>query len=88
MAEMVVLGKSGRIVLPAAIRNELGLKVGDRLTVVADQSGIRILNRKMALKGIQADIIKHRGSLAGILDAFLSERREESARENGEPAGE
>jgi hypothetical protein len=35
----------------------------------------------MALEGIRADIIKQRGSLAGILDEFLEERREEAARE-------
>ena len=81
MTETVVLGESGRIVLPAAIRNELGLKTGDRLTITSDGSAIRILSRKMALEGIQADIIKHRGSLEGILDEFLAERRAEAARE-------
>jgi AbrB family looped-hinge helix DNA binding protein len=81
MTETVVLGESGRIVLPAAIRKELGLKAGDRLTVSSDQGGIRILSRKMALESIRADIIKQRGSLAGLLDEFLAERREEAARE-------
>jgi AbrB family looped-hinge helix DNA binding protein len=81
MTETVVLGESGRIVLPAPIRNELGLKTGDRLTVTCDQGEIRILSRKMALASIQADIVKHRGSLAGLLDEFLAERRREAARE-------
>ncbi|MGD0547587.1 MAG: AbrB/MazE/SpoVT family DNA-binding domain-containing protein [Terracidiphilus sp.] len=81
MTETVVLGESGRIVLPAAIRKELGLKTGDRLTVSYDQGAIRILSRKMALESIRADIIKQRGSLAGLLDEFLAERREEAARE-------
>jgi AbrB family looped-hinge helix DNA binding protein len=76
-----ILGESGRIVLPAAIRNELGLKAGDRLTVTSDGGAIRILSRKMALEGIRAGIIKHRGSLDGILDEFLAERREVAARE-------
>ena len=81
MTETVVLGESGRIVLPAAIRKELGLKAGDRLTVISDQGTIRILNRKMALTSIRAGIIKQRGSLEGLLDEFLEERREEAARE-------
>ena len=79
--ETVVLGESGRIVLPAAIRKELGLTAGDRLTVTNEGGAIRILSRKMALEGIRADIIKQRGSLSGILDEFLAERREEAARE-------
>ena len=81
MTETVVLGQSGRIVLPSAIRNELGLKAGDRLTVTSDGGAIRILSRKMALASIRAGIIKHRGTLDGILDEFMEERREEAARE-------
>lgn len=81
MTETVVLGESGRIVLPAAIRKELGLKTGDRLTVTTDGGAIRILSRKAALASIRAGIIKHRGSLDGIVDEFLAERREEAARE-------
>jgi hypothetical protein len=63
------------------MRKEYGLRAGDRLTVSSDQGAIRILSRKMALESIRADIIKQRGSLAGILDEFLAERREEAARE-------
>ena len=81
MTETVVLGESGRIVLPAAIRKELGLKTGDRLTVSTDGGAIRILSRKAALASIRAGIIKHRGTLDGIVDEFLAERREEAARE-------
>jgi len=80
-SDTVVLGESGRIVLPVAIRNQLGLKAGDRLTVTSDQGSIRILSRKMALANIRAGIIKQRGSLEGILDEFLAEKREEAARE-------
>ena len=79
--ETVVLGESGRIVLPAAIRKELGLTAGDRLTVTNEGGAIRILSRKMALESIRAGIVKQRGSLTGILDEFLAERREEAARE-------
>jgi len=80
-SDTVVLGESGRIVLPVAIRNQLGLKAGDRLTVTSDQGSIRILSRKMALANIRAGIIKQRGSLEGILDEFLAEKREEAASE-------
>ncbi len=81
MTETVVLGESGRIVLPASIRKEHGLKAGDLLTVISGEGAIRILNRRMALESIRAGIIKQRGSLKGIVDEFLAERREEAARE-------
>lgn len=81
MSETVILGESGRIVLPAALRREFGLKPGDRLTLTKDAGAIRILSRKMALESIRVDILKQRGSLAGILDEFMAERREEAERE-------
>jgi AbrB family looped-hinge helix DNA binding protein len=80
-AETVTLGESGRIVLPAFIRKELGLEAGDRLTVLSDGHEIRILSRKMALASIRAGIVQQRGTLDGILDEFLDEKREEAARD-------
>jgi len=41
----------------------------------------RGLKRHQALARIQADIIAHRGTLEGIVDEFLDERREEVRRE-------
>lgn len=79
--ETVVLGESGRIVLPASIRREFGLAPGERLTVSTKNGEIRIMSRKMALENIRAGIIKQRGSLKGILDEFLEEKREEAKRE-------
>lgn len=87
MPETVVLGESGRIVLPASIRKEFGLEPGERLTVFSQQGEIRIVSRKMALESIRAGIIKQRGSLKGILDEFLAERREEAAQEQSRSAG-
>jgi len=84
MTETVVLGESGRIVLPAAIRNAFGLKTGDRLTVVVHGNRIEILSMRMALDDIRASIIEQRGSMKGLLDEFLEERHEEARREQAE----
>ena len=81
MAETVVLGESGRIVLPAAIRKKYGLKSGDRLTVIEDNGSIRLLSMKMALEEVRASIIAHRGSLKGILNEFFEERHDAARRE-------
>jgi AbrB family looped-hinge helix DNA binding protein len=81
MTETVVLGESGRIVLPVAIRKEFGLEPGERLTVIAEQGEIRILSRSMILERVRARILEKRGTLTGILDEFLEERREEARRE-------
>jgi AbrB family looped-hinge helix DNA binding protein len=84
MTETVVLGESGRIVIPAAIRNEFGLKTGDRLTFAVHGNRIEILSMEMALNEIRASIIEKRGSMEGLLDEFLEERREEARREQAE----
>ena len=84
MTETVILGESGRIVLPAAIRSAFGLKTGDRLTVAVNGNRIEILSMKMALDEIRASIIAQRGSMKGLLDEFLEERHEEASREQAE----
>lgn len=84
MTETVVLGESGRIVLPAAMRKELGLKTGDRLTIAINGNRIEILSMDMALNEVRASIIEKRGSLEGLLDEFLEERRQEARREQAE----
>ncbi|MGD0095837.1 MAG: AbrB/MazE/SpoVT family DNA-binding domain-containing protein [Terracidiphilus sp.] len=84
MPETVILGESGRIVLPAAIRNQFGLKAGDRLTVATNGNRIEILSMDMALKEIRASILETRGSMEGLLDEFLEERHEECRREKAE----
>jgi AbrB family looped-hinge helix DNA binding protein len=81
MADTVVLGESGRIVLPAAIRKKYGLKSGDRLTVIEENGSIRLMSMKMALEEVRASIIAHRGSLKGILNEFLEERHDAARRE-------
>jgi len=81
VTETVVLGESGRIVLPASVRSEFGLKTGDRLTVIAKDGRIEILSMKMAIEQLRASIIDQRGSLEGLLDEFLAEKHEEARRE-------
>jgi AbrB family looped-hinge helix DNA binding protein len=83
-AESVTLGESGRIVLPAAIRNKFGLKTGDRLTFAVNGNRIEILSMRMALDEIRASIAEKRGSLDGLLDEFLEERHEEARREHAD----
>ncbi len=81
MADTVVLGESGRIVLPAAIRKKYGLKSGDRLSVIEENGSIRLMSMKMALDEVRASIIAHRGNLKGILHEFLEERHDAARRE-------
>ena len=84
MTDTVILGQSGRIVLPASIRKEFGMKPGERLTVFADSTGIRMLTRKMALESIRAELQKHIPPGVSLADELIRERREEVRREDEE----
>lgn len=79
--ETVTLGESGRIMIPASIRQKYALKPGDRLTVSGTPDAIRIQSRQMALEQVRAAILAKRGTMKGLLDEFLEERREEARRE-------
>lgn len=74
----VKLGKQGRLVVPAPLRQELGLEMGDELVARAE-NGRLVFEPKAAVIARLRERFKHvEGSLA---DELLAERREEAARE-------
>ena len=84
MTETVILGQSGRIVLPASIRKEFGMTPGERLTVISELGEIRILSRKMALESIRAEVRKHIKPGVSLVDELIRDRRAEVRREEEE----
>ena len=77
----VALGERGRLVLPAALRQRLDLKPGDRLIVTVDEEGgFRVVSaRELArrLRGIDRDLAPGRSLVAEL----IAERREEARRD-------
>ena len=84
MTETVILGQSGRIVLPASIRKQFGMEPGERLTVISENGEIRILSRKMALESIRAEVLKCVRPGISLADELVRERRDEVRREDEE----
>ena len=81
----VVIGERGRLVLPAAVRAELGLEPGTRLLLRTEPDG------SLRLRPYRVVAEQGRGLLAGLapagesmVDELLAERRAEAARENAE----
>jgi antitoxin PrlF len=75
------ISEGGRIVIPAEFRRELGLDVGDTVTVTLVDNEIRILTRAEAVKRAQA-LVRNRVSKDRSLVAELHEdRRRETANE-------
>ena len=81
-AYTINLGERGRLVLPAALRQRLDLKPGDRLIVTVDAEGsFRVVSaREQAerLHGLYRDLAPGRS----LVDELIAERREETRRED------
>jgi AbrB family looped-hinge helix DNA binding protein len=79
--EQVTIGDRGRLVLPASIRSALGLTVGTRLLLTAEDDGsLRLRPYRIVAdqtRGLYADLAK-RGSL---VDELLQDRRDEAESE-------
>jgi AbrB family looped-hinge helix DNA binding protein len=78
----VVLGDRGRIVLPAAVRKELDLEPGSKMTIDVEEDGTIRLRPYAAIArssmGMLADIAPPDVSL---VDELIAERRREAKRE-------
>src|SRR5271165_7577744 len=81
-----VLSANGRIVIPAAIREQLGVRAGDSLYLDVEAGVLRIETYPARIRRIQRELAPYRrpGILAS--DELIAERREEFRREEEELA--
>jgi AbrB family looped-hinge helix DNA binding protein len=79
------MSPNGRIVIPAAIRDALNLKVGETLLLEAADGVLRIESFAQRLRQIQDEVIQMVGSERSLADELIAERREEARREQAEP---
>ncbi len=83
----VLLGEKGRVVLPAEVRENLGLETGDRLLLAIDPDGaLRLTSARRAaarLKGMFAHLAPGRS----LVDELLEERRREAEEEERDASG-
>ncbi|MDO8185233.1 AbrB/MazE/SpoVT family DNA-binding domain-containing protein [Conexibacter sp. JD483] len=78
----VTIGERGRVVLPAAIRNQLGLTPGTRMLLTTEPDGSLRLRPYRAVADRHRGILARRGSGSAV-DELLAERRREAAAEDG-----
>jgi AbrB family looped-hinge helix DNA binding protein len=79
-----VLAANGRIVIPAAIRQELGFKPGEVLVMEVDQGQLKVESFDARLARFQEELIKLIGPERSLADELIAERREEARREQDE----
>jgi AbrB family looped-hinge helix DNA binding protein len=77
------IDERGRLVVPRAWREELGLRPGDAVLMESDGTEIRIVN---ARRDREALLARLRGSVTagGSVDQLIESRRAEAAVEAGE----
>lgn len=75
------LGSGGRLVIPAAIRRELGLEEGDAVVMRVEDGELRIVSYKEVLRRVQEHARQYVRPGESVVDEFIADRRAEAARE-------
>ena len=75
------IDRAGRVVIPAAIRKELGLEPGGELLIHVDNGTIQLYTRKQAIEKAKAYFRQFIKPGESIVDELLEERRREAEAE-------
>lgn len=75
------LSKEGRVLIPAEVRNKLGLKAGEALKLSIVDGEVHLSRRVDAIRRMQKRLARLRDPDNPAVDSLLQERREESTRE-------
>jgi len=77
----VRVGPKGRIVVPAALRRELGMDEGAEVVVRADRGRLVVEPRALVLGRLRATVRDAVPETVSLVDELLAERRREARRE-------
>jgi bifunctional DNA-binding transcriptional regulator/antitoxin component of YhaV-PrlF toxin-antitoxin module len=78
----VRMGPDGRIVIPSAFREALGLKKDETLLASLDNGEIRLMTIPAAIRKAQAIVRKFVPEGVSLVDELLADRRREAERED------
>jgi len=81
LSATVRVSSNGRVLIPQAIRRELGIKPGDELVLEIEDGALRLSTRLARLKEVQALARTFLAGKPSLVDELIAERRAEAARE-------
>ena len=81
------LNQNGRIVIPAAIREQMGLKPGDNVLMRLEDGVLKIESHLARIRKIQEDFKKYAKAGVPVSGELIADRREEARREMEEWLG-
>lgn len=77
----VKVGPGGRIVIPAQLREKLGVKPGDTIWLEEDNEQVRISSVRQTIRKAQELVRQYVPEGVSLVDDLLAERRAEAERE-------
>jgi AbrB family looped-hinge helix DNA binding protein len=80
------LSANGRIVIPAAIRQQLGFAAGDTMLMDVEDGVLRIESYSARIRRIQESLKQYISPDRLLSDELIADRREEARREEEEMA--
>lgn len=73
--------EGGRIVIPAKMREAMGMKVGTSVTLTVRDGALRITTRDEAFRRIDEMMKDHIKPGRSVIDELIKERRDEAAKD-------
>jgi AbrB family looped-hinge helix DNA binding protein len=80
----VRVDSAGRVVIPAEVRQHLGIEAGEDLILSEDERGVHLQTFTQAVKAVQEAFAPYRVPGVSVVDELIREREEEARREYGE----
>ena len=77
LRDRVKLGEGGRLVIPAAMREALGIKPGDDIALECVDGELKVKSYMAVIRELQAEYSRIVPAGEGTVDEFLRDRREE-----------
>ena len=75
------IGPGGRVVVPAAMREALGVNEGDALMATLENGELRLVSLAESVRRAQAIVRSHVSSGVSLVDELLDDRRQEVLQE-------
>jgi AbrB family looped-hinge helix DNA binding protein len=75
------IGASGRLVIPAAQRREMGLKAGDEVLMRVADNELRISSVNRLIERVQALVRKYNPKGESLSESLIADRRAEVQKE-------
>lgn len=80
-AQKVRIVDGGKLVIPAAMRRELGISTGDTVLVDVEDGELRVRSISRAIERARAILRRHVPEGVELADELISDRRREAERE-------